>query len=129
MAMILWRSLRNIQAMGRHRGEAKAGEAADTDDRDSHVPRLTRISCWQARRTRRFLRYLSFTARGVMCFMYSTLLLGRKRGNGVYGGWTSRTLAEGSGWSSGPAERPRLLMTQALLRRWEWDLQYTRESD
>lgn len=32
MAMILWRSLRNIQAMGRHRGEAKAGEAADTGE-------------------------------------------------------------------------------------------------
>ena len=32
MAMILWRSLRNIQAMGRHRVEATAGEAADTGE-------------------------------------------------------------------------------------------------
>lgn len=50
------------------------------DDRDSYVPRLTRNSCWQARRTRRFLRYLSFSARRVMCFMYSTLLFGMGKG-------------------------------------------------
>lgn len=65
-----------------------------------------------------------------MFYVQYAFFLGRERGLTAFTeGGHLEPLAEGSGWSGGLAEQPSLSMAQALLRRWEWDLQYTRESD